>query len=205
MLHIIIITIIIIIIIIITIIIIIIVTVVVFLKNIFLLFFPLGETESTWYCGHYWHIVLAPDDRWWWMWSNRWNEDWQGKLKYSEKTCPNANLSTTNPAGPDPGSNQGRCGRNPATNRLSYGTAFEERITWGIYAYDRPTTSTVRTVRNICNYSVINSSQNSRTVCRDVCGPSLFQSLFPSSSNLYGGAATDQSAYRRQGFDSRHG
>jgi hypothetical protein len=22
-----------------------------------------GETESTWYCGHYWTIVRAPDDR----------------------------------------------------------------------------------------------------------------------------------------------
>ncbi|PNF26443.1 hypothetical protein B7P43_G16455 [Cryptotermes secundus] len=21
------------------------------------------ETESTWYCSHYWHIVPAPDDR----------------------------------------------------------------------------------------------------------------------------------------------
>jgi hypothetical protein len=28
---------------------------------------------------------------------NLWNEDWQGKPKYSEKTCPSATLSTTNP------------------------------------------------------------------------------------------------------------
>jgi hypothetical protein len=28
---------------------------------------------------------------------NWWNEDWQGKPKYSEKTCPNATLFTTNP------------------------------------------------------------------------------------------------------------
>jgi hypothetical protein len=26
-----------------------------------------------------------------------WNEDWQGKPKYSEKTRPSATLSTTNP------------------------------------------------------------------------------------------------------------
>jgi hypothetical protein len=39
----------------------------------------------------------APDDRWGWLWSNWWNEDWQGKPKYSEKTCPSATLSTTNP------------------------------------------------------------------------------------------------------------
>jgi hypothetical protein len=30
----------------------------------------------------------APDDRWGWLRSNWWNEDWQGKPKYSEKTCP---------------------------------------------------------------------------------------------------------------------
>jgi hypothetical protein len=27
--------------------------------------------------------------------SNWWNEDWQGKQKYSEKTCPSATLTTT--------------------------------------------------------------------------------------------------------------
>jgi hypothetical protein len=37
-------------------------------------------------------------------WSNRWNEDWQGKLKYLEKTCRSATLSTTNPTCPDLGS-----------------------------------------------------------------------------------------------------
>jgi hypothetical protein len=41
--------------------------------------------------------------------------------KYSEKTCPSATLSTTNPTWPDPGSNPGRRGGKPATNRLSYG------------------------------------------------------------------------------------
>jgi hypothetical protein len=75
--------------------------------------------ESTWYCGHYWPIVQAPDDRWWWLWSNWWNENWQGKPKYSEKTCPSAILSTTNPTWPDPG----RRGGKPATNRWSYGAA----------------------------------------------------------------------------------
>jgi hypothetical protein len=33
-----------------------------------------------------WPIVPAPDDRWWWLWISWWNEDWQGKPKYSEKT-----------------------------------------------------------------------------------------------------------------------
>jgi hypothetical protein len=65
----------------------------------------------------------APDDWWRWLWSNWWNEDLQGKPKYSEKTCPSAILSTTNPTWPDPGANPGRRGGKPATNPLSYGAA----------------------------------------------------------------------------------
>jgi hypothetical protein len=72
------------------------------------------------YCGHYWPIVPTPDDRWWCLWRNWWNEDWQGKPKCSEKTCPSATLSTTNPTLLDPGCHGGQ----PATNRLSYGAAL---------------------------------------------------------------------------------
>lgn len=32
-----------------------------------------------------------------WKYSGRWNEDWQAKLKYSEKPCLCATVSTTNP------------------------------------------------------------------------------------------------------------
>jgi hypothetical protein len=42
---------------------------------------PIRMSASTWL------IVPAPDDEWWWVWSNRWN-NWQGKLNNSEKTCP---------------------------------------------------------------------------------------------------------------------
>jgi hypothetical protein len=42
-----------------------------------------------------WPIVRASDDRW--VWNSRWNENWQAKPMYSEKTCPNTTLSTTNP------------------------------------------------------------------------------------------------------------
>jgi hypothetical protein len=42
---------------------------------------------------------------------------------YSEKTCPSATLSTTNPTSLDPVLNPGRRGGEPATIRLSYGTA----------------------------------------------------------------------------------
>jgi hypothetical protein len=64
----------------------------------------------------------------WWLWGWRiwWNEDLQGKPKYSEKTYPSANLSTTNPTWPDPFSKPGRRGGKPATNRFSYGAACTE-------------------------------------------------------------------------------
>jgi hypothetical protein len=83
------------------------------------------------YCGHYWPIVPAPDDTWLCVWRNWWNEDWQWKPKYSEKTCPSsATLSTTNPTRLDPGLNPGRSGGKPATNRLSYGAASFTRLHW---------------------------------------------------------------------------
>jgi hypothetical protein len=37
---------------------------------------------------------------WLWWWRIWWNDDWQGKPKYSENTCPGATLSTTNPTWP---------------------------------------------------------------------------------------------------------
>jgi hypothetical protein len=80
---------------------------------------PLGTAATVW------PIVPAPDDRWW-LWSSRWNANWQGKPKYLEKTCPSATLSTTNPTWPDPGRRGGR----PATNRLSYGTAQHVMVVW---------------------------------------------------------------------------
>jgi hypothetical protein len=43
---------------------------------------PLGTAATNW------PIVPAPDDRRWWVWSSRWNENWQGNPKNSEKTCP---------------------------------------------------------------------------------------------------------------------
>jgi hypothetical protein len=66
-----------------------------------------------------------------WLWRNWWNEDWQGKRKYSEKTCPSATLSTTNPTWPDPGSNPSHRGGKPATNRLSYGAALFTKLLLG--------------------------------------------------------------------------
>jgi hypothetical protein len=96
----------------------------------FFIFLGWGEIGSTW------PIVPAPDDKWWWsMRSSRWNETWQGKQKYSEKTCPNAALSTTNATWPDLGSNLGRrCGKQ-TTNRLSYGTACHTLEDATLYDY----------------------------------------------------------------------
>jgi hypothetical protein len=79
---------------------------------------PLGTAVTVW------PIVPVPDDRWWWLWSSRWNVNWQGNPTYSEKTCPSATLSTANPTWPDPGSNPDHHGGKLATNRLSYGMAL---------------------------------------------------------------------------------
>jgi hypothetical protein len=100
-------------------------------------FIASGVGLSPLYCGHFWPIVPAPDDRCGWLWSNWWNEDWQGKPKYSEQTCPSATLSTTNPTWPDPGSNPGRRDGKPATTRLSYGAAIDvcnsvDRCYWNV-------------------------------------------------------------------------
>jgi hypothetical protein len=78
---------------------------------------PLGTSATNW------PIAPAPDDRRW-VWSSRWNENWQAKPKYSVTTCHSTSLSTTNPTWPDSSSNPGRLGGKPATNRLSYGTAY---------------------------------------------------------------------------------
>jgi hypothetical protein len=82
---------------------------------------PIG---STWHCGHQQAYCASPG---WLWWCKNWWNDWQGKPKYSEKICPSAALSTTNPTC-CPDANPGRrCGK-PASNRLSYGTAFPRRL-----------------------------------------------------------------------------
>jgi hypothetical protein len=73
-------------------------------------FFPSDLSHRRWkspylllvFTGAWWdwvHLVGRPlngllyqprDERWWWMWNSRWNENWQGKPKYPEKICRNA-------------------------------------------------------------------------------------------------------------------
>jgi hypothetical protein len=72
-------------------------------------------------------IVPAPGDYddgeiWW--------NNLQGKPKYSEKTCPSFALSTTNSTCCPDGNPGRRCGK-PATNRLSYGTAWKSSVSTG--------------------------------------------------------------------------
>jgi hypothetical protein len=99
---------------------------------------PLGTSATNW------PIVPAPDGRWWWLWSSRWNENWQGKPKYSEKTCASAVLSTTNSTWPDLDLNPGSRGVKPATNRLSYGTALPQIRSRDIHILSRPFDTYIR-------------------------------------------------------------
>jgi hypothetical protein len=85
---------------------------------------PIGSTR---HCGHQYAYCGSPC--WLWWWGNWWN-DWQGKPKYSEKNCPCAALSTTNPTC-CPDANPGRRDGKPATKRFSYGTAFVCRLLIG--------------------------------------------------------------------------
>jgi hypothetical protein len=117
---------------------------------------PLGTSANIW------PTVPALDDRWW-VWSSRCNENWQGKPKYSEKTCLSTILSTTNPTWPDLGLNPGRRGGKPATNHLSYGTTLETLLkfnTSSIWGYapigsicvSLTTTKSPRRRREVCEY-----------------------------------------------------
>jgi hypothetical protein len=86
------------------------------------------QTGSTRHSGHLLSSCARPG--WLWGWRIiRWNKDWQGKTKYSEKTCPSATLSTTNPTWPDLGSKPGRRGGKPATNR-STALLLEQSFRW---------------------------------------------------------------------------
>jgi hypothetical protein len=83
------------------------------------------QIGSTRHVGH-WLAYCTCSGR---LWGCRilWNKDWQAKPKYSVKTCPSATLSTTNATWPDRGSNPGRLGEKPVTNRLRYDAAQSVR------------------------------------------------------------------------------
>jgi hypothetical protein len=61
-----------------------------------------------------------------------------GKPKYSEKTCPSATSSTVSPTWSDLSSNPGCRGWKPATNRLSYDTAWCRGKLYVLYSQGSP-------------------------------------------------------------------
>jgi hypothetical protein len=61
-------------------------------------------------------VIVMMENSWW-------NEDWQGKPKFRRKPAP-APLSPPQIPLQTMGSNPGRRGGKPATNRLSYGGAI---------------------------------------------------------------------------------
>jgi hypothetical protein len=71
-------------------------------------------------------IILAPDDdddddddgRC--VQSSWWNENWQGKPKYSRKTCPSNTLPITNPTCLDLEPNASCCSRKMATKIVTF-------------------------------------------------------------------------------------
>jgi hypothetical protein len=124
---------------------------------------PLGTSATNW------PIVPAQDDRRW-VWGSRWKENWQGKPKYSERTCPSITLSTTNLMWPDLGSNPGRRGGKPATNRTA---AWLRQMTVSV----QPDLERCRTeewgnkdpwnVGNACHFYMMPSPQKWINICAE--------------------------------------
>jgi hypothetical protein len=111
-------------------------------KHFFFCFLGWDKTVSTWYVGHYLACCTSPG-WWWWVWGSRWNENWEGKSKYSMKACSTATSSATNPTWPYLASNPNSHSGMPATNLLSYDTAFY------VYMYVYVTTYFV-TIDGLC-------------------------------------------------------
>jgi hypothetical protein len=84
----------------------------------------LGGWSPYWVHSACWPLLAyCTCPRWLWGWRIWWNGGWQGKQKYSEKTCPSSTLSTTHPTWPDMGANPSHHSGKPVTNCLSYGAA----------------------------------------------------------------------------------
>jgi hypothetical protein len=90
-------------------------------------FFPWwwGDSSTQAWMPTYVSILRSPQMIWAWRATVEWYID-RGKLKNSEKTCPSATLSTTNPTWIDPGANPGLRSERPVTNDLSHGTATDD-------------------------------------------------------------------------------
>jgi hypothetical protein len=81
---------------------------------------------------------------------------WKGKPKYSEKTCPSATLSSTNPTWLDPDLKPGHRGGKSLTNLPSYGTVFLkcrtlDRYIWEPWVWGRASVLILRS--SICHFT----------------------------------------------------
>jgi hypothetical protein len=86
---------------------------------VFFSFLGWSETDSMWYVGHYFTYGVSP--RWYMLMMNmEQSVEWMAR----ETEVHGGNLSTTNPALFQLDSNFGRSGGKPASNGLSYRTAF---------------------------------------------------------------------------------
>jgi hypothetical protein len=81
-----------------------------------------GETMSLWNWASNGPFVHSPR-QYMSEYRQQWNID-REKSNESEKTCPSATLSITNPTWTDLGTNPGLHGQKPATNSLSYDPAY---------------------------------------------------------------------------------
>jgi hypothetical protein len=108
-----------------------------------------------------WPIVPAPDNRWR-VWTSRWNENCKGKPKYSEKICPSATLSTTNPTSPDVGLNPGNRSGKSTNNRLSYSMASRKSLT--LHEIEMQTYEECHNMQKYCTQSKIQILLKSKLV-----------------------------------------
>jgi hypothetical protein len=93
-----------------------------------------------------------------------------GKPKYSEKTCPRATLSITNPTWLHPVLNPGRRGEKSETNHLSYDAAFSMDLprleiigTYFILCCSRPVSRRKYTEQRVCVWVCIILMLSERT------------------------------------------
>jgi hypothetical protein len=94
------------------------------------------------------------------FWSSWWNENWQGKPKYSEKTYPSATLSTTKSHMTTRSRTPDRSGWKPATNRLSYGAALcQTLVTLCQREGNSGETYEMRTSTNMCRKEMVLQKQ----------------------------------------------
>jgi hypothetical protein len=94
-------------------------------------------TQSTVTAATYWPIVPALDERWWWLWSNSWNEWVAEEIEVVRENLFQWHCVDHRSTWLDPGSNPRYRGRKPSTNGLSYGVVMWKVTNtckiWGVH------------------------------------------------------------------------